>query len=127
MRMSISPYSAPGIKYEPNKEGIVEAVSAVTSVSRDEMKSNSRLRRICTARHLAMYFLRKLTTLSLKEIGNVFGRDHATVLHAERKITDIISYDRMLREQVRRLDEMLTLDEVDTQLTINSYDKNVKC
>jgi len=55
----------------------------------DELCSTSRTRALVTARQIAMYLTRELTSLSLPQIGNAFGgRDHTTVMHATRKIGD---------------------------------------
>ena len=56
------------------------------------------------ARQIAMYLCRELTDLSLPKIGAKFGgRDHSTVLHAVRKISEKIGVDRALYTQVTEL------------------------
>ena len=56
-------------------------------VSVEEITGPSRNRALSTARQMAMYLCRELTDLSLPRIGEKFGgRDHTTVLHAERKV-----------------------------------------
>lgn len=66
---------------------ILEAVSNHFSVRLPELIGRKRSRSISHPRQVAMYLARKLTPLSLEEIGVHFGgRDHSTVLHAERTI-----------------------------------------
>ncbi len=67
---------------------IIMAVTAeYFSVSLDDLTGSSRSRVLTTARQIAMYLCRELTDLSLPKIGQTFGgRDHTTVMHAERKI-----------------------------------------
>ena len=58
-------------------------------VTIDDLTGSSRSRVLVTARQIAMYLCRELTDLSLPKIGQTFGgRDHTTVMHAERKIRD---------------------------------------
>ena len=45
------------------------------------------------ARQIAIYLIRKLTNLSLPEIGKEFGRDHTTILHAVNKIETAVKGD----------------------------------
>ena len=66
---------------------ILEAVSKHFGVRLQELLGRKRTRSISHPRQIAMYLTRKLTPLSLEEIGMHFGgRDHSTVLHAERSI-----------------------------------------
>ena len=55
-------------------------------------------------RHVGMYLARRLTALSLDQIGAYFGgRDHSTVLHACRKVERALEHDALLSGTVRRL------------------------
>ena len=73
-------------------------------LSMEELCSKSRTRTLVTARQIAMYLCRELTDLSLPKIGQQFGgRDHTTVMHAERKIKSQISERRSLYNQVTEL------------------------
>lgn len=66
---------------------ILEAVSQHFGVKLSELIGRKRSRSISYPRQIGMYLARKLTPLSLEEIGLHFGgRDHSTVLHAERVI-----------------------------------------
>ena len=59
---------------------------------------------LVTARQIAMYLCRELTDLSLPKIGQAFGgRDHTTVMHADRKIRQLIGERRSLYNQVADL------------------------
>ncbi|MDA3022540.1 MAG: chromosomal replication initiation protein DnaA, partial [Actinomycetota bacterium] len=64
----------------------------------------SRSRVLVTARQIAMYLCRELTDLSLPKIGQAFGgRDHTTVMHADRKIRHLMAERRSLFNQVTDL------------------------
>ena len=57
-----------------------------------------------TARQIAMYLCRELTELSLPKIGQTFGgRDHTTVMHADRKIRSLMAERRQIYNQVTEL------------------------
>lgn len=73
-----------------------------------EMLSQRRSRVIARPRQVAMYLSKQLTARSLPEIGRRFGgRDHTTVMHAVRKIEDLIKSDSQLDEDITRLTRLL--------------------
>jgi chromosomal replication initiator protein len=67
-------------------EKILSVVSKKYGISIEDIKSKKRTENIANARHTSIYIIRSLTNLSLKEIGAIFGRDHATVLSSLGKI-----------------------------------------
>ncbi|WP_084955337.1 chromosomal replication initiator protein DnaA [Thermoactinospora rubra] len=70
----------------------------------DDLCGSSRSRALVNARQIAMYLARELTDLSLPKIGQQFGgRDHTTVMHAERKIRSLIAERRSMYNQVNEL------------------------
>ena len=74
----------------------------------DDLKSPSRQRPIVTARCVAMYLARKLTTHSLQQIGKYFGgRDHTTVLHGCRRADQLLQSDPVTRQAVADLQARL--------------------
>ncbi|MGB7980827.1 MAG: chromosomal replication initiator protein DnaA [Candidatus Nanopelagicales bacterium] len=74
------------------------------SVSIDDLTGPSRSRTLVTARQVAMYLCRELTDLSLPKIGELFGgRDHTTVMHADRKIRQLMAERRSLYNSVMDL------------------------
>jgi chromosomal replication initiator protein len=74
------------------------------SVSIDDLTGQSRSRTLVTARQVAMYLCRELTDLSLPKIGELFGgRDHTTVMHADRKIRQLMAERRSLYNSVMDL------------------------
>ncbi|MFI6500060.1 chromosomal replication initiator protein DnaA [Nonomuraea typhae] len=73
-------------------------------ISIDDLCGSSRSRALVNARQIAMYLARELTDLSLPKIGQQFGgRDHTTVMHAERKIRSLIAERRSMYNQVNEL------------------------
>jgi chromosomal replication initiator protein len=78
------------------------------NVKMAEMTSARRARIVARPRQVAMYLAKQLTARSLPEIGRKFGgRDHTTVMHAVRKIEELITSDRGLAEDVELLRRML--------------------
>jgi len=79
-------------------EQIFSEVTRLTGITRDEMCSRSRKREIIIARHGAVWLMKQNTTLTLKQIGALFGRrDHSTVLHAIDCVEDCPPLDRSFR------------------------------
>ncbi|NYE01028.1 chromosomal replication initiator protein [Kineosphaera limosa] len=70
----------------------------------DDLCGASRSRVLVNARQIAMYLCRELTELSLPKIGQQFGgRDHTTVIHADRKIRTLMAERRSVYNQVTEL------------------------
>jgi chromosomal replication initiator protein len=70
----------------------------------DDLSGSSRSRVLVMARQIAMYLCRELTDLSLPKIGQQFGgRDHTTVMHADRKIRQLMAERRSVYNQVTEL------------------------
>ena len=67
----------------------------------DDIKGHSRVADTVLARQIAMYLIRKLTNLSLKDIGGVFGRDHSTVISSVRKVEKKINDDSDFSNRIR--------------------------
>ena len=76
----------------------------------ESLRSKTRQREIVQARQIAMYFAKNHTTKSLSHIGNAIGgKDHATVLHAYKTITNLLDVDKNLRKNVDDIEKRLTM------------------
>jgi chromosomal replication initiator protein len=83
---------------------IMAQTASYFGVTLDDLTGASRSRVLVTARQIAMYLCRELTDLSLPKIGQQFGgRDHTTVMHADRKVRQLIAERRSLYNQVSDL------------------------
>ena len=83
-------------------------IMAVTAdffgITMDEMCGPGKTKALAQSRQIAMYLCRELTDLSLPKIGQIFGgRDHTTVMHADKKIRNEIAQRRKTFEQVQEL------------------------
>ena len=87
---------------------ILEETAGYFVVSVEEIQGASRSRNLTRARQIAMYLCRELTDLSLPKIGKEFGgRDHTTVMHAERKIKQLLGEDRRVYDEVSELTSII--------------------
>jgi chromosomal replication initiator protein len=83
---------------------IMTTAAQYFGVTVEDLCGSSRSRVLVTARQIAMYLCRELTDLSLPKIGQAFGgRDHTTVMHADRKIRQLMAERRSLFNQVSDL------------------------
>ncbi len=83
---------------------IIDLVCEEFGISRQEMLSKSRIKRIATARHIAMYLSRTMTDASLSYIGLAIGnRDHSTVHHSFKKIDKLIDTDKNMARTIEKI------------------------
>lgn len=90
-------------------EEIVALVEYNFGISREELGSKSRKGNVAWARQVAMYLARRFTQLSLEQIGKNFGRDHATVCHADEKVKEAMKEQPSKRYEVEFLQKKLQM------------------
>jgi chromosomal replication initiator protein len=89
---------------EITADQIMVSTADYFGVSLEDLRGHSRSRVLVNARQVAMYLCRELTELSLPRIGQAFGgRDHTTVMHADRKIRQHMAERRSLYNQIAEL------------------------
>ena len=89
-------------------ESIQQRVAEYYNLRTADMYSKSRIAPIARARQIAMYLCKELTQKSLPEIGKSFGgRDHATVIHAHKKISAERNRDEALRHDLNVLTQRI--------------------
>jgi chromosomal replication initiator protein len=85
-----------------NADLIIEETARYYSLTAADLKGKRRTRATTFARHISMYILRQLTSLSLKDIGAIYeGRDHTTALSSITKIEDMINTTDEVSQAVR--------------------------
>ncbi|OEI68098.1 chromosomal replication initiation protein DnaA [Curtobacterium sp. ER1/6] len=90
---------------------IINHTAEYFKLSVDDLYGSSRSQAIATARQIAMYLCRELTSLSLPKIGQLFGnRDHTTVMYANKKITELMKERRSIYNQVTELTSRIKQD-----------------
>jgi chromosomal replication initiator protein len=83
---------------------IITATADYFKLTVDDLYGSSRSQAVATARQIAMYLCRELTSLSLPKIGQLFGnRDHTTVMYANKKISELMKERRSIYNQVTEL------------------------
>ncbi|MBW3088673.1 chromosomal replication initiator protein DnaA [Bifidobacterium sp. 82T24] len=83
---------------------IITQVAAYFQLSFDDLVGPWRAKNVALARQIAMYMTRELTSLSLVDIGEIFGgRDHSTVMHAYKKIQAGMAQKREVYNYVNEL------------------------
>ncbi|WGD37344.1 chromosomal replication initiator protein DnaA [Lysinibacter sp. HNR] len=83
---------------------IINHTADYFKLSVDDLYGSSRSQTLATARQIAMYLCRELTNLSLPKIGQLFGgRDHTTVMYANKKISELMKERRSIYNQVTEL------------------------
>ncbi len=87
---------------------IISRTAEYYDLALDDLYGPSRAQQIATARQIAMYLCRELTSLSLPKIGQLFGgRDHTTVMYAHKKVTQLIAERRSIFNQVAELTSII--------------------
>lgn len=86
----------------PTADVIIDEVCKFYNIDSDALRGQGRTKDISLARQIAMYQIRSMTNLSLKEIGKEFeGRDHTTVLHSIERITKMVKEDPEIKEIIK--------------------------
>lgn len=91
-------------------EKIIQVVCDHFGLNADHLKSSCRDKELVHARHVIFYFLRKHTSISLKNAGRIFNRDHTTVLHGLDKLSDIMDTEPAVKAEVEMLGSMIKGD-----------------
>ena len=86
----------------PTPSLIISQVCKFYNVDEINLRGSQRTKNVAEARQIAMYLIRKLTNLSLPDIGQEFAKDHTTVLHSIRKVeSDLSKGDTGLQNNIR--------------------------
>ena len=95
-------------KIRPGPAQIQSAVAAFYEISVSELVSASREARVAWPRQVAMYLTRELTESSLQVIGQAFGgRNHATILHACKRVMERVNNDRHAGADLQQLKQQV--------------------
>lgn len=82
---------------------IIECVAKRSGVRVEDILGSSRVKKIKTARNIAMYIVRDLTSMSLPQMGVVFRRDHSTIHSNINAIENEISTDAVLEATINEI------------------------
>ncbi|HLK87281.1 MAG TPA: chromosomal replication initiator protein DnaA [Candidatus Binataceae bacterium] len=95
----------------PGIEGIQKTVADFFHIRLADLKSKKRTQHIAFCRQVAMYLCRKLTDNSFPVIGEHFGRDHSTVIHAYNLIARRVGNDSAFRMSIEKIERELKVDQ----------------
>jgi len=82
---------------------MMKVICTLTLVDRDQLKSKCRKRELNDVRQIAMWIIRKGTSMSFYDVGKVFNRHHATVLHAVNHVEEMLQTDPLYRAYVQSI------------------------
>lgn len=75
-----------------------------------DIDSGCRKREFVNVRQIAMYFIAEKTTLTLKEIGEMFGgRDHSTVIYSKETVEGLMDVDKQFKSSIKTLEALLEI------------------
>lgn len=109
----------PQIKSVTNPDLIIQYVCDFFCQKKEDVLSKKRYLEICIVRQFCMYLIRHKTNLSYKSIGHLFKLHHTSVIIANKKIENYISYDEELKNYLTLLDYGVT----EKHPIINWWDK----
>jgi chromosomal replication initiator protein len=93
----------------PSIEKIQKIVAEFYNIKISELTSSSRVRNIARPRQIAMYLAKKLTQESLAVIGGKFGgKNHATVIHSEKQVIEMLNKDPKICEEIKIIEEKIS-------------------
>ena len=91
------------ISHSLTPEFIIEYCANFYNVKKEDIYSEKRNKEIVFARQVCLYIIRELTGFSLSKIGLIFGKDHATVLYAIKKLTTLMEKDISIKISIESL------------------------
>ena len=86
---------------------IIDIVCKFYNVKKEELLARKRTKNIAEARQIAMYLITEFINIPLEAVGNIFGKDHATVIYAKNKVADDIKASKKLEIQINDLKQMI--------------------
>jgi chromosomal replication initiator protein len=100
----------PGVKFFGSKsvDAIISVVCKFLDVKLDQVKTKSRKRHLVVARQIAMYLIKKHTTTTFFECGQIFGgRDHTTAIHSVNTVKDLCFSDEIFKQRLLQIENLL--------------------
>ena len=85
----------------PSPQEIIEETGKYYGIDPDMIRGQSRVKELVLARQISMYLIRRITNLSLSDIGKEYGRDHSTVVHSLEKMDKLVKESRETSEVIK--------------------------
>ena len=89
-------------------DDIIKTIAEHFGIKISDLKSPNKSKKLASPRQIAMYLCRKLTNASFPDIGEKFGgRDHSTVIYADKKIKKLIEENNDLKSNIQAIEDKL--------------------
>ena len=126
----VHPYVYCGLSMNHNKytntNTIIISVSESLNLEPKIIIGKSRHREIVEARQLCMFFIRKLKEIPYMKIGQMFNRDHATVIHAVNQVKNLLEWDSTFRQKYWKVANDLANFNIHNEELIKFYEDDKK-
>lgn len=86
---------------------IIDIVCKFYNIKKEDVLARKRTKNIAETRQIAMYLITEYINMPLESVGNIFGKDHATVIYAKNKIADDIKKSKKLEIQINDMKQMI--------------------
>lgn len=86
---------------------VIDTVCKFYGLKKEDLLARKRTKEIAQARQIAMYLITELLSMPLAAIGNIFGKDHATVIYAKTKVAEDMAKNKKLAVEINDLIQML--------------------
>ena len=86
---------------------IIDIVCKFYGVKKEELLARKRTKQIAESRQIAMYLITEFLSIPLESVGNIFGKDHATVIYAKNKIVEDMKKSKKLEVEINDLKQMI--------------------
>lgn len=85
---------------------ILDSVCKYYNIPKEELLARKRTKEIAMARQVAMYLISDMLEMPLQAVGNIFGKDHATVIYAKTKVTEDMTKDKQFATEINDIRQM---------------------
>lgn len=85
---------------------IIDSVCKFYNIKKEELLARKRTKEIAQARQVAMYLIFDMLDMPLAAVGNIFGKDHATVIYAKTKVTEDMAKDKKFATEINDIRQM---------------------
>ncbi len=86
---------------------IIDIVCKFYNVKKEDLLARKRTKQIAESRQIAMYLITEFLSIPLESVGNIFGKDHATVIYAKNKIAEDMKKSKKLEVEINDLKQMI--------------------
>ena len=85
---------------------IVDAVCRYYNIKKEELLARKRTKEIASARQVAMFLISDMLDMPLAAVGNIFGKDHATVIYAKTRVAEDMAKDKKFATEINDIRQM---------------------